>query len=132
MPVQRGLRLQATALVSPLRNNRTAGCQPLREEVRAEFKRHQLLARQQPVPASDHELGLAFDAAVAMPRAARVNRRRVTVDKLATLAGIRRPNGRRDPVHFTLLPQPLAAGNQPRPNNSFQSSGSQSFATDQR
>jgi hypothetical protein len=29
---------------------------------------------------------------------------------LATLAGIRRPNSRRDPVHFTLLPQHLAAG----------------------
>jgi hypothetical protein len=93
-----------------LRNNRTAGCQALREEVGAEFKRHQLLARQQPVPASDHALGLAFDAAVAMPRAARLNRKRVTVDKLATLAGIRRPNSRRDPVHFTLLPQHLALG----------------------
>jgi LAS superfamily LD-carboxypeptidase LdcB len=93
-----------------LRNNRTAGCQALREEVGAEFRRHQLLARQQPVPASDHALGLAFDAAVTMPRAARLNRKRVTVDKLATLAGIRRPNSRRDPVHFTLLPQHLAAG----------------------
>ena len=72
-----------------LRNNRTAGCQALREEVGAEFRRHQLLARQQPVPASDHALGLAFDAAVAMPRAARLNRKRVTVDKLANLAGIR-------------------------------------------
>ena len=56
-----------------LRNNRTAGCQALREEVGAEFRRHQLLARQQPVPASDHEIGLAFDAAVAMPRGARLN-----------------------------------------------------------
>ncbi len=93
-----------------LRNNRTAGCQALREEVGAEFRRHQLLARQQPVPASDHALGLAFDAAVAMPRGARLNRKRVTVDKLATLAGIRRPNSRRDPVHFTLLPQHIAAG----------------------
>jgi hypothetical protein len=93
-----------------LRNNRTAGCQALREEVGAEFRRHQLLARQQPVPASDHALGLAFDAAVAMPRAARLNRKRVTVDKLATLAGIRRPNSRRDPVHFILLLQHIAAG----------------------
>lgn len=93
-----------------LRNNRTAGCQALREEVGAEFRRHQLLARQQPVPASDHELGLAFDAAVAMPRAARLNRKRVTVDKLARLAGIRRPNSRRDPVHFTLLLRHPAAG----------------------
>jgi LAS superfamily LD-carboxypeptidase LdcB len=93
-----------------LRNNRTADCQALREEAGAEFRRHQLLARQQPVPASDHEIGLAFDAAVAMPRGARLNRKRVTVDKLAALAGIRRPNSRRDPVHFTLLPQHLAAG----------------------
>jgi len=94
-----------------LRNNRIAGCQALREEVGAEFRRHKLLASQQPVPASDHELGLAFDAAVAMPRAARLNRKRVTVDKLANLAGMRRPNSRRDPVHFTLLPQHLSAGN---------------------
>ena len=87
----------------------------LREEVGAEFKRHQLLARQQPVPASDHELGLAFDAAVALPRAARLNRKRVTVDKLAALAGITRPNSRRDPVHFKLLPERLTAGSL-RPN----------------
>jgi len=95
--------------VKELRNNRTSGCQALREEVGAEFRRHQLLVKQQPVPVSDHTLGLAFDAAVAMPRAARLNRRRVTVDKLAALAGIRRPNSRRDPVHFTLLPQRLTA-----------------------
>jgi len=96
--------------VKQLRNNRTAGCQALREETGAEFRRHQLLVKQQPVPASDHALGLAFDAAVAVPRAARLNRKRVTVDKLAALAGIRRPNSRRDPVHFTLLPQRSAAG----------------------
>jgi len=90
--------------VKELRNNRTSGCRALREEVGAEFARHQLLVRQQPVTSSDHTLGLAFDAAVAMPRAARLNRRRVTVDKLALLAGVRRPNSRRDPVHFKLLP----------------------------
>jgi len=95
--------------VKELRNNHKPGCQALREEVGAEFKRHQLLIRQQPVPSSDHALGLAFDAAVAMPRAARLNRKRVTVDKLAALAGIRRPNSRRDPVHFTLVPQHPAA-----------------------
>jgi hypothetical protein len=95
--------------VKVLRKNRTAGCQALREEVGAEFRRHQLLVKQQPVPASDHALGLAFDAAVAMPRTARLNRKRVTVDKLAALAGIKRPNRRRDPVHFTLLPQRPAA-----------------------
>jgi LAS superfamily LD-carboxypeptidase LdcB len=95
--------------VKELRNNRTAGCRALREEVGAEFKRHQLLVKQQPVPASDHALGLAFDAAIALPPAARLNRRRVTVDKLAALAGIKRPNGRRDPVHFKLLSERLIA-----------------------
>jgi len=95
--------------VKVLRKNRTAGCQALREEIGAEFRRHQLLVKQQPVPASDHALGLAFDAAVAMPRGARLNRKRVSVDKLAALAGIKRPNSRRDPVHFTLLPRPAAA-----------------------
>ena len=90
--------------VKELRNNRTSGCRALREEVGAEFARHQLLVSQQPVTSSDHALGLAFDAAVAMPHAARLNRRRVTVDKLALLAGIKRPNSRRDPVHFKLLP----------------------------
>ena len=91
--------------VKELRNNRSSGCRALREEVGAEFSRHQLLIRQQPVPASDHALGLAFDAAVAMPRAVRLNGKRVTVDKLAALAGIKRPNSRRDPVHFKLLPE---------------------------
>jgi D-alanyl-D-alanine dipeptidase len=90
--------------VKELRNNRNSGCRALREEVGAEFARHQLLVRQQPVTSSDHALGLAFDAAVAMPRAARLNRRRVTVDKLALLAGVKRPDSRRDPVHFKLLP----------------------------
>ena len=89
--------------VKQLRGNRSSGCRALREEVGAEFSRHKLLARQQPVPASDHELGLAFDAAVAMPRVARLNGKRVTVDKLAALAGMRRPNVRRDPVHFKVL-----------------------------
>jgi len=86
-----------------LRGNRSSTCRALREEVGAEFARHKLLIRQQPVPASDHALGLAFDAAVAMPRGARLNGKRVTVDKLAAMAGIRRPNTRRDPVHFKLL-----------------------------
>ena len=89
--------------VKELRNNRSTGCRALREEVGAEFARHQLLVKQQPVPASDHALGLAFDAAVAMPRAARLNGKRVTVDKLAALAGIKRPSIRRDPGHFKVL-----------------------------
>jgi hypothetical protein len=89
--------------VKQLRNNKSPGCRELREEVGAEFKRHQLLVRQQPVPASDHALGLAFDASVVMPRGARLNRKRVTVDNLARRAGIVRPNSRRDPVHFKLI-----------------------------
>ena len=89
--------------VKELRNNRSSGCRDLREEVGAEFTRHLLLVKQQPVPDSDHALGLAFDAAIAMPRAARLNGKRVTVDKLAALAGIKRPNSRRDPVHFKLV-----------------------------
>jgi len=89
--------------VKELHNNRSSGCRALREEVGAEFARHQLLVRQQPVPDSDHVLGLAFDAAVALPRGARLNGKRVTVDKLAALAGMKRPTIRRDPVHFKLL-----------------------------
>jgi D-alanyl-D-alanine dipeptidase len=89
--------------VKELRNNRSSGCRALREEVGAEFARHQLLVKQQPVPASDHTLGLAFDATIAMPRAARLKGKRVTVDKLAALAGIRRPDKRRDPVHFKVV-----------------------------
>jgi D-alanyl-D-alanine dipeptidase len=91
--------------VKQLRNNRSSGCRALREEVGAEFARHQLLVKQQPVPVSDHELGLAFDAAITMPRSARLNGKRVTVDKLAALASIKRPDIRRDPVHFKLLPE---------------------------
>ena len=89
--------------VKELRRNRSGACQALREEVGAEFARHQLLVKQQPVPASDHMLGLAFDAAVALPRGARLKGKRVTVDKLAALAGIKRPTIRRDPVHFKLV-----------------------------
>jgi hypothetical protein len=89
--------------VKQLRNNRSSGCRALREEVGAEFARHQLLVKQQPVPASDHALGLAFDAAVALPRGARLRGKRVTVDKLAALAGMKRPEIRRDPVHFKLV-----------------------------
>jgi D-alanyl-D-alanine dipeptidase len=102
--------------VKELRNNRSTGCRALREEVGAEFGRHQLLVRQQPVPASDHALGLAFDAAVAVPRAARLNGKRVTVDKLAALAGFMRPSARRDPVHFKLLPERYVEISQGRPS----------------
>jgi D-alanyl-D-alanine dipeptidase len=100
--------------VKELRNKRSTGCQALREEVGAEFARHQLLVKQQPVQVSDHTLGLAFDAAIAMPRAARFNGKRVTLDKLAALVGIKRPAIRRDPVHFKLLADhPTAIGHTP-------------------
>ncbi len=115
-----------------LRGNRTAGCQALREEVGVEFRRHQLLVRQQPAPESDHALGLAFDASVAMPRAARLNRKRVSVDKLASLAGVRRPNSRRDPVHYTLLPQRPPTGDYPRPGRSLPAGGAGTIATAQK
>ncbi len=92
--------------VKELSNKRTTGCQALREEVGAEFARHQLLVKQQPVQASDHTLGLAFDAAIAMPRGARLNGKRVTLDKLAALVGFKRPAIRRDPVHFQVARGP--------------------------
>jgi hypothetical protein len=92
-----------------LRGNRSRACSALREDVGAEFARHQLLVRQQPVPSSDHEYGLAFDAAVSMPRAARLHGKRVTVDRLAAMVGIKRPSIRRDPVHFKLLPESPAS-----------------------
>ena len=88
-----------------LRGNRSKACAALREEVGAEFARHELLVRQQPVPASDHMLGLAFDAAVSMPRGARLHGKRVTLDRLAAMAGIKRPRIRRDPEHYKLLPE---------------------------
>lgn len=102
--------------VKDLRNNHTAGCRALREDVQAEFKMHQLLLRQQPVPLSDHALGLAFDAAVALPRGAKINGKRVTLDKLAAMAGIKRPNTRRDPVHYKLLLEPLPISRIQTPN----------------
>ncbi|MDR3702233.1 MAG: hypothetical protein P4L56_21480 [Candidatus Sulfopaludibacter sp.] len=85
-----------------LRNNRTAGCQALRAHVADEFSRHLLMETQKPVTFSDHTLGLAFDAAVVLPRAAR-QRRRVSLDRLAVLAGLTRPDIHRDPVHFKLV-----------------------------
>jgi hypothetical protein len=83
-----------------LRNNRSGPCAGLKAIVRDEFVRHELLESQRPVPVSDHTLGIGFDAAVALPRAARLNRRRVSIDSLARLSGIVRPAIRRDPVHF--------------------------------
>ena len=85
-----------------LRNNREPGCQALRAEVADEFKRHDLMETQKPVTSSDHTRGLAFDATVIMPRIAKLKKRRVSLDRLAMLAGITRPDIRHDPVHFRL------------------------------
>jgi hypothetical protein len=86
-----------------LRDNRQPQCQELRARVEEEFERHQLLPSQRPVTRSDHTLGVGFDAAVSIPPGARMGRRRVTIDLLARLSGIRRPDVVRDPVHFRLV-----------------------------
>jgi hypothetical protein len=85
-----------------LRNNRAPGCQVLRAQVETEFTRHDLLESQKPVTFSDHTRGLAFDATVRVPAAARLKKRRVSLDRLALLAGIHRPDVHHDPVHFKL------------------------------
>jgi hypothetical protein len=85
-----------------LRNNKELGCQVLRAQVENEFTRHDLLESQKPVTFSDHTRGLAFDAAVSVPAKAHLMKRRVSLDRLASLAGIRRPDVFRDPVHFKL------------------------------
>jgi D-alanyl-D-alanine dipeptidase len=90
-----------------LRFNRLPGCQALRAQVNEEFTRHKLMPTQMPVTDSDHTRGMAFDAAVMMPRPVRstTKKRRVTVslDRLALMAGLKRPDIRRDPVHFKLV-----------------------------
>jgi hypothetical protein len=70
--------------------------------VEHEFITHQLLESQRPATSSDHTRGISFDASVLLPARARLNRRRVTIDRLARMAGIRRPALRSDPVHFRL------------------------------
>jgi hypothetical protein len=79
------------------------GCQALRTEVAEEFARHHLMASQRPVSDSDHTRGVGFDATVIMPAGARAMRRRVSVDRLALLVGVRRPDILHDPVHFRLV-----------------------------
>lgn len=86
-----------------IRRNHEPACQKLKAEVAEEFSRHRLMESQVPVSSSDHTRGLAFDAAVILPRFARLQRRRVSVDRLAVLAGLTRPDIRRDPVHFKLV-----------------------------
>jgi len=85
-----------------LRNNRDSGCQELRAQVSEEFSRHRLLVKQEPVTSSDHTRGLAFDAAVVLPRVTWLKARRVSLDRMALMAGIRRPDILHDPVHFKL------------------------------
>lgn len=86
--------------MNELRYNPEPGCQDLRAEVQLEFLRHRLIETQHPVAVSDHTRGLAFDATVDLPNHARLGRRRVNVDTLARLAGLRRPAIAADPVHF--------------------------------
>ena len=100
-----------------LRRTRQIGCAALRKEVTAEFTRHRLLVTQRPVSDSDHTRGVGIDASLVLPRGARVNRRRITLDRLALMVGFKRPDIRRDPVHFRLLaeyrtdPAPAAGTN---------------------
>jgi hypothetical protein len=86
-----------------LRNNRDPGCQLLRADVEEEFKGHHLIESQKPVTSSDHTRGLAFDATVFMPPASSRTRRAVSLDRLAQIAGIMRPDIARDPVHYKLV-----------------------------
>jgi hypothetical protein len=87
-----------------LRDNHDPSCMELKAEVGNEFARHSLLTTQYPVAVSDHTLGIAFDAAISFPAAAkRAKRRRVALDRLARLSGVQRPDVRRDPVHFRLI-----------------------------
>jgi hypothetical protein len=91
-----------------LRFNRQPGCQGLRVQVAEEFNRHKLMPTQMPVTDSDHTRGMAIDASIMMPHIVRIvaKKRRVTsvsLDRLALLAGLRRPDIRRDPVHFKLV-----------------------------
>jgi hypothetical protein len=75
----------------------------LRVQVAGEFRLHHLLETQRPVSNSDHTRGVGIDASLVLPRGARWNRRRTTLDRLAKLVGLKRPDIRHDPVHFRLL-----------------------------
>lgn len=86
-----------------LKRNRQKDCQSLRAQVAGEFRLHHLLETQRPVSNSDHTRGVGIDASLVLPRGARWNRRRTSLDRLAKLVGLRRPDIRHDPVHFRLL-----------------------------
>lgn len=86
-----------------VRDNQQPGCQNLKTAVAAEFAGHQLLPRQRPVSFSDHTRGTGFDAAVTFTVIARHRRRRVSIDRLARLSGVHRPDIAHDPVHYRLI-----------------------------
>lgn len=86
-----------------LRHNNDEACAPLRAIVWDEFSRHDLLETQRPVSFSDHTRGMSFDAAVYLPRGARLGTRRVGLDGIARMAGVRRPAIGADPVHFRII-----------------------------
>ena len=86
-----------------LRNNDEPGCETLKAQVGEEFVRHRLLETQRPVPFSDHTRGVGFDAAVTLPALARARRRSATLDALARLCSLRRPDVLHDPVHFRFV-----------------------------
>lgn len=86
-----------------LKNNQDPACQPLRASVEQEFTRHHLIESQHPVTSSDHTRGLAFDATVLLPKRPMLGRRRMTLDSLARLVGLRRPDILHDPVHFKFV-----------------------------
>ena len=83
-----------------LRDNYEPACQQLRLQIAKEFTRHRLLETQRPVDSSDHTRGLAFDAAVTLPNMSRPRSRRFSLDALARLCLLRRPDVLHDPVHF--------------------------------
>jgi D-alanyl-D-alanine dipeptidase len=89
-----------------VRSNRDPNCTEVRAGMQMEFERHRLLESQRPVTFSDHTRGNAFDATVFLPAGAKLARRRVTLDKLARLSGVQRPDIARDPVHFRLIGAP--------------------------
>jgi hypothetical protein len=91
--------------MTELKDNQDPSCADLKAEVGDEFVRHQLLPTQHPVMVSDHTLGIGFDAAVALPPQTTKKKRsfRISLDRIAHLAGMMRPDIGRDPVHFRLI-----------------------------
>jgi hypothetical protein len=89
--------------MTELRHDVAPECETLRAEVGYEFTRHGLLETQRPASFSDHTRGIGVDAAVILPRRARLGRVRVGIDRLARMAGFRRPDAGRDPVHFRFV-----------------------------